>query len=364
MANTDWSAPPARKVDCERIPRTMNTVSGVVAIVVVFGLMTVRLQATNTPTGFGYEMLLAHLQAFESRTQAQLELLQQNVKQSRQELASLQRYTTEQLANKDSGVYFVNFSPTTINASFEVFRDGSDNHGYGANWTVFQRRFDGSVNFNRSWTEYRNGFGDVRREHWLGLEKLRMLLDRERHELLIVMEDFEGVTAFAHYDNFAIGNESNDYQLKSLGTHTGIVGDSFSSQLMKKFATVDRDSPENCAQTFQSGGWFSNCYQSEIKINENGHHFRNDPFIRCHNCWYIEPRASQIDTQVSSINGSVDDKSVFVCRKPSKSVQPNSETARHVPHATNELIVRARVVCLNALLIRSSPRPGAPKTEV
>jgi hypothetical protein len=35
-------------------------------------------------------------------------------------------------------------------------------------WTVIQYRFDGSVDFNRSYAEYQDGFGDVYGEHWLG----------------------------------------------------------------------------------------------------------------------------------------------------------------------------------------------------
>ncbi|VDI25806.1 Hypothetical predicted protein [Mytilus galloprovincialis] len=40
----------------------------------------------------------------------------------------------------------------------------TDNGG----WTIIQKRYDGSVNFQRSWTEYENGFGNVKGEYWLG----------------------------------------------------------------------------------------------------------------------------------------------------------------------------------------------------
>lgn len=33
---------------------------------------------------------------------------------------------------------------------------------------VFQRREDGSVNFFRGWEAYRDGFGKLTGEHWLG----------------------------------------------------------------------------------------------------------------------------------------------------------------------------------------------------
>lgn len=33
---------------------------------------------------------------------------------------------------------------------------------------VFQRREDGSVNFFRGWDAYREGFGKLTGEHWLG----------------------------------------------------------------------------------------------------------------------------------------------------------------------------------------------------
>ncbi|XP_049294433.1 ficolin-1-A [Anopheles funestus] len=235
----------------------------VIIVAVIGSVMTAEPRAASTTTGFGFELLQAQLEAFESRMQKQLDDLQLNIKHNRNEINNLKTAVADMLMNQESGVYFVNLIPSS-NTSFEVYRDGSNNHGYGSNWTVFQRRFDGSVDFNRNWTAYKHGFGDIRREHWLGLEKLKKILDTERHELLIVMKDFEGVTAYAKYDNFKIGNEAEKYALLSLGVHTGIVGDSLSPQLKYKFATPDQDNAGECASIFASGGWHSTCYQSNL----------------------------------------------------------------------------------------------------
>lgn len=41
---------------------------------------------------------------------------------------------------------------------------------------VFQRREDGSVNFFRGWEAYRDGFGKLTGEHWLGVWGWQCLL--------------------------------------------------------------------------------------------------------------------------------------------------------------------------------------------
>ncbi|XP_049295179.1 microfibril-associated glycoprotein 4-like [Anopheles funestus] len=185
---------------------------------------------------------------------------------------------------EDTGVYFMQ-PDMAKNITFEVSRDWTNNHGFGGNWIVFQRRFNGSVDFYRNWAEYKNGFGDLRGEHWLGLEKLYSILKTRQHELLIVMEDFDGVIAYAHYDDFKIGDESEKYMIKSVGQYTGTAGDSFSHHKDEAFSTYDRDHDKhntNCAQAFVGAWWFYKCHRSHL----NGEYLRGKINRQVGIMWY------------------------------------------------------------------------------
>ncbi|XP_053661071.1 microfibril-associated glycoprotein 4-like [Anopheles marshallii] len=168
---------------------------------------------------------------------------------------------------EDTGVYFMKPDPSK-NVSFEVPRDWTNNHGFGGNWIVFQRRFNGSVDFYRNWTEYKQGFGDLRGEHWLGLDKLHAIVKTRQHELLIVLEDFDGVFAYAHYDDFKIGDESEKYVIKSVGLYSGTAGDSFTSHQYEVFSTYDQDNDKaatsHCAKSFVGAWWFYKCHRSHL----------------------------------------------------------------------------------------------------
>ncbi|XP_053668076.1 microfibril-associated glycoprotein 4-like [Anopheles marshallii] len=166
----------------------------------------------------------------------------------------------------DTGMNFMKPDPS-MDISFEVARDWTNNFGFGSNWIIFQRRFNGSVDFYRNWTEYKQGFGDIHGEHWLGLDKLHMIVKSQRHELLIVLEDFDGVIAYAHYDDFKIGDESEKYVIKTVGQYTGTAGDSFTYHKGEVFSTYDQDNDKfsaNCAEVWRGAWWFYMCFKSHL----------------------------------------------------------------------------------------------------
>ena len=74
---------------------------------------------------------------------------------------------------RQSGVYTID---PGCGKAFDVW---CDLHGGGI-WTIFQRRMDGSVSFNRSWDSYVEGFGKLHQEHWLGPEKIHCLQGKGR----------------------------------------------------------------------------------------------------------------------------------------------------------------------------------------
>lgn len=146
---------------------------------------------------------------------------------------------------------------------FSVACDGTTSAGPG--WTVVQRRVDNSVDFNRNWDEYKNGFGDLNGNLFIGLEKLHRMTNSQPHELYIDLQNFKGEFRYAHYKNFSIGGEDEEYALKVLLDYSGDAGDALQLNRNMKFSTFDRDNDEsfdNCAAVRKGGWWYNQCARS------------------------------------------------------------------------------------------------------
>ncbi|XP_022095921.1 ficolin-2-like [Acanthaster planci] len=126
-------------------------------------------------------------------------------------------------------------------------------------WIVFQRRFDGSVNFNRNWTEYRDGFGDLKGEFWLGNQKLCKLTSKSRWKLRIDLEDDRARHQTIQAYGFSISGS------KYTWTNSGpFQADPLPPQLNgRSFSTYDMDNDEdtnsNCAAELKGGWWLDTC---------------------------------------------------------------------------------------------------------
>nr|KAG5688079.1 hypothetical protein BaRGS_007124 [Batillaria attramentaria] len=89
--------------------------------------------------------------------------------------------------------------------------------------TVLQRRQDGSVDFNRNWTDYENGFGDLNGEFWLGLSNIHRLTSSDNYSLRVDLTDWDNTTAYALYDTFYIDGPDQNYTLHVDG-YSGTAG--------------------------------------------------------------------------------------------------------------------------------------------
>ncbi|XP_053572507.1 fibroleukin [Bombina bombina] len=179
------------------------------------------------------------------------------------------------IGKRINGIY--RLIPDPKNKTFEAY---CDMESMGGGWTVVQMRKDGSINFNRTWDEYKNGFGNLSGEFWLGNDKLHLLTKSSDMILRIEMEDFKGIREYAKYDQFYVANEYLKYRL-SVSGYSGTAGDAlhFSKQYnhdQKFFTTPDKDNDRypsgNCGAYYSSGWWFDAC----MSANLNGKYYEKD----------------------------------------------------------------------------------------
>ncbi|XP_051890008.1 fibrinogen-like 2a [Pristis pectinata] len=171
-----------------------------------------------------------------------------------------------------SGIYELAYCP---NNTFPVYCEMESLKG---GWTVLQSRKDGSVDFNRTWADYKNGFGNLSTEFWLGNDKIHFLTKSRKMILRIEIEDWEGVRQYAEYNQFSVADEKHQYRLTIAG-YSGTAGDAMHysknyNHDQKYFTTKDKDNDMytsgNCGAYYSSGWWFDAC----MSANLNGKYYK------------------------------------------------------------------------------------------
>ena len=126
---------------------------------------------------------------------------------------------------------------------------------------LIQQHVDGSDFFDRTWSEFKAGFGSTSGNYWLGNEQLHTLTQDNKYKLRFELQsNASGLWYWAEYDTFTVGDESTQYTLTVAGFNGNVIREAI-LQLQwlnrMKFSTKDRDndmSSNNCAQ-FWGGGF-------------------------------------------------------------------------------------------------------------
>ncbi|MBN3276461.1 ANGL4 protein, partial [Polyodon spathula] len=144
-------------------------------------------------------------------------------------------------------------------------------------WTVIQRRQDGAVDFDQLWQAYKNGFGTLNGEFWLGLEQIHALSKQGGYVLHVQLTDWNDQVQSLEY-SFRLGGEESSYTLHLQEGSPGNLENALSTGSSGlPFSTRDRDSDLksdiNCAKHLTGGWWFSSCGRANL----NGKYFSSVP---------------------------------------------------------------------------------------
>ena len=139
---------------------------------------------------------------------------------------------------------------------------------FGGGWTRIHRRSSDTMSFYRTWRSYKNGFGYLSGDGWLGLEKVYRLTKSQPAELLIIVRSSRSPYYYYYpqYSNFSIGSEATDYTLYISG-YSGTGGDSLTYSNLSKFSTYNKDNDNNsgnCASSYRGGWWYNSCAQGKL----------------------------------------------------------------------------------------------------
>ena len=139
-----------------------------------------------------------------------------------------------------------------------------DQEAHGGGWIMYQRRVDGTLNFTRTFEEYKSGFGDNgdnTTELWLGNENVYQLLQSYGNkvvDLRIEVDAFDGDLGWIESSSFTMRNEANQYGVRWATTTASkpSMVSQWDKHKTHSFKTFDKPGTGVRCLTVYKGGWW------------------------------------------------------------------------------------------------------------
>jgi len=152
------------------------------------------------------------------------------------------------------------------------------------------QKTDDTESFDRTWNEFKNGFGVVSGDYWLGNEQIHQLTTgsndgKYKLRVDVVAKDPGAPQHYSHwaeFSTFRVGNEASNYQLTVSG-YSGNAGDLMGPYSGMQFSAKNNDNdpngPENCATRQKGGFWFDEyCGSGTCILTGGGEAYGNTLF--------------------------------------------------------------------------------------
>lgn len=102
---------------------------------------------------------------------------------------------------------------------------------------IIQSRSNEGISFNKTWLEYKNGFGSLNSDFWLGNTYIERLTSIRPHRLFVILHQIKSLEKLiANYAMFKIRQEKEYFRM-DLGTFEG----GSAGELPKVFPSKPRD---------------------------------------------------------------------------------------------------------------------------
>ncbi|KAK6172053.1 hypothetical protein SNE40_018017 [Patella caerulea] len=111
--------------------------------------------------------------------------------------------------------YFI--KPTLAPTAFEIHCNMKN--GGGGSTLMKNSEWWPFVNRNLNWNNYKDGFGSLADNHWLGLDKIHYITTSRPHHLFVeIFSDIDYKGRWRKYENFKVEDESTNYRMTYSGS--------------------------------------------------------------------------------------------------------------------------------------------------